>query len=190
MTMGTYTPHTPISWEKFASKWASYFKPITDYDGTEEWQEFVSKVYSERMLLETVEELAKDYAAQRRNNPSMARQPKLMDLKTLFFQRAKEKRSAYQQSDAGAATACPLCRGSQKVLCLIDGTSDEYGRWGIIVPEEYHGGYYATAVYDCPKCSNNRLNYARERAELIERASVPDCLNILELMARFPQRGE
>lgn len=183
------TSRQPMKWEQFAALWAAYFKPLTVNDGLGEWQYFISTVYSERLMREVVEELAQYRAEVLRNNPAATvHQPKLMDVKTLFFKKAKERKAAAMQSNS-AVSACPVCKGSRMVQCLVSNGVDELGRDIIIVPEEYKGGYRATAVFKCPRCVPNA--YADdERRELVERACIPDSESQMFLYDRLPQRGE
>ena len=114
-----------MEWNNFKALYSSYFRPLTERDGIEEWQGFVARIPERdaKLLMKAMGELAHIHAEKRLAGADPIA-PRIPDLAVLL----NRERDGLRRSGASSRGNCPLCKGTRRLIAgrFTDGTKNSF----------------------------------------------------------------
>ena len=170
-----------MEWNNFKALYSSYFRPLTERDGIEEWQGFVARIPERdaKLLMKAMGELAHIHAEKRLAGADPIA-PRIPDLAVLL----NRERDGLRRSGASSRGNCPLCKGTRRLIA-----AEVHRRYKeqFPFPEAFEKiprkAFCGFVVWDCPDCARSYRSQAL--ADALRRNAVSDSVPTMELSERI-----
>ena len=170
-----------MEWNNFKALYSSYFRPLTERDGIEEWQGFVARIPERdaKLLMKAMGELAHIHAEKRLAGADPIA-PRIPDLAVLL----NRERDGLRRRSSFTRGNCPLCKGTRHLIAAeVHRRYKEQFPFPEALEKIPRKAFCGFVVWDCPDCAKSYGS--AELADALRRNAVSDSIPTMELAPRI-----
>ena len=170
-----------MEWNNFKALYSSYFRPLTERDGIEEWQGFVARIPERdaKLLMKAMGELAHIHAEKRLAGADPIA-PRIPDLAVLL----NRERDGLRRRSQFSRGNCPLCKGTRRLIAAeVHRRYKEQFPFPEALEKIPRKAFCGFVVWDCPDCAKSYGS--SELADALRRNAVSDSIPTMELAPRI-----